>query len=61
METEREVKVVRVNITCPDCEIDLHLEKVPNFYSLGYEYICPRCKTTYKSETQYPYNKYIPK
>ena len=56
METEKEVKVIQVDLKCPDCDFKME-RSLPN--SGIYMYVCFRCSYSMKSEKKYPYNKYI--
>lgn len=66
METETEVRVVRVNFKCPDCNIAMiKTENTPSAAWFGgnkkLEYKCSRCGTVGISDKEYPYLKYLPK
>lgn len=54
MESETEVKMIQINLMCPDCEVIMKSE-VP------WVYRCHRCNSVTKSEKHYPYIKYVPK
>ena len=65
MERETELKVIEVNLKCPDCESLMNnvgpatSEWFSKSGSLLYK--CSRCGTTSVSDKVYPYKKYVPK
>ena len=62
MESETEVKVIQVNLKCPDCDVVMKRKRWGGWISGAtlFSYICPRCNHTTTSGKDYPYLKYIP-
>jgi len=56
MEAETDVKSVRVDLKCPDCELVLFFII---FVENKYKYKCSRCNSYFDTEKEYPYYKYI--
>ena len=65
METDQEVKVIQVNLKCPDCETILTGKCCPRQDNPDqiqkYQYTCSRCGMSTIEETKYPYIKYVSK
>ncbi len=61
MESETEIKQVKVSLVCPYCILNMDLETQDPQAKSIFWYKCSRCKSTAQSEKRYPYIKYVPK